>query len=82
MDFPFLKHHPMKMHKLKSHYKKPTETLTSAKVLFENPKGSMPVISYSFEPLQDSLYVRIRILIESPTEDTDDTQEFQLLRFI
>ena len=47
----------------------------SAKVLFENPKGSKPVISYSFEPLQDSLYVRIRILIESPTEDT--TQEFQ-----
>jgi hypothetical protein len=48
--------------------------LESARVLFEDPKDSKPVISYSFEPLQDSLYVRIRILIESSTEDTDDTQ--------
>jgi hypothetical protein len=48
--------------------------LESAGVLFEDPKGSKPVISYSFEPLQDSLYVHVRILIESPTKDADDTQ--------
>jgi len=48
--------------------------LEGARVLFEDPKESKPVISYSFEPLQDSLYVCIRIFTESSTEDTDDTQ--------
>jgi hypothetical protein len=48
--------------------------LEGGKVLFEDPKGSWPVISYSFEPLQESLYVRIRISIENPTEDADDVQ--------
>lgn len=48
--------------------------LEGGRVLFDDPKGSMPVISYSFEPLEESLYVRIRITIESPTEDADDAQ--------
>ena len=48
--------------------------LEGGRVLFENPKGSMPVISYSFEPLQESLYVRIRIFIEASTEDADNAQ--------
>ncbi len=48
--------------------------LGGARVLFKDPRGSEPVISFSFEPLQDNLYVRIRILIESSTAETDDTQ--------
>jgi len=44
-------------------------------VWLENPRGSMPITSYSFKPLQDSLYVRIRIVIESPSEETDVTQK-------
>jgi len=43
-------------------------------VWFENTRGSMPITSYSFKPLQDSLYVRIKIFIESSTEEIDDTQ--------
>jgi hypothetical protein len=45
------------------------------RVLFSDPEGSAPVISYSFEPLQDSLYVRLRISIETPTQDTENVQE-------
>jgi len=43
-------------------------------VLFADPKDSMPVVSYSFEPLQESLYVRIRIFIEASTEEPDNAQ--------
>ncbi|MFC1486750.1 glycosyltransferase family 39 protein [Thermoproteota archaeon] len=52
-------------------------------VWFENTKESAPVPSYYFEPdpLQDNLYVHIRIFIvspfiESPTEKTNDNQTF------
>jgi hypothetical protein len=48
--------------------------LGGAGVLFDDPRGSMPVISYSLEPLQESLYVRIRISIESTTEDANNVQ--------
>ena len=48
-------------------------TLWRSTVWFENTRGSMPISSYSFKPLQDSLYVRIRIFIESP-EEIEDTQ--------
>jgi hypothetical protein len=44
------------------------------RVLFEDPRDSQPVISYFFEPLQDSLYVRIRIFIESSAEHDNETQ--------
>jgi hypothetical protein len=44
------------------------------RVLFSDLEGSAPVISYSFEPLQESLYVRLRISIDTPTEDTDNVQ--------
>ena len=48
--------------------------LEGGRVLFKDPEGSMPVISYSFEPFQESLYVRIRIFIEPSTEDTENVQ--------
>jgi hypothetical protein len=44
------------------------------RVLFSDPEGSLPVISYLFEPLQESLYVHLRISIETPTVDSDNTQ--------
>ncbi len=48
--------------------------LTKADLLFEDPKGSPAVVSYQFKPVQESLYVSIRIFIESSIEDTHDTQ--------
>lgn len=48
--------------------------LWDAGVMFADPSGSRPEVYYSFEPLQDSLYVRLRIIVEPSTEDTDETQ--------
>ena len=48
--------------------------LEIVRVLFEDVKESMPIISYSFKPLQEPLYVRIRISIESHIEDEDTAQ--------
>jgi hypothetical protein len=45
--------------------------LEGGRVLFDDPEEFMPVISYTFEPVQESLYVRIRITIESASENTD-----------
>jgi len=49
--------------------------LEGGRVFFEDPKGSMPVISYTFEPLQENLYVRIRITVEPSIEDTKNVQK-------
>ena len=48
--------------------------LEGGRVWLKDPEGSMPIISYSFEPLQDSLYVRIRIFIEPSTKEPDNAQ--------
>ena len=40
-----------------------------------NPLGSTPVVSYEIKPLQDNLYLRIGILIESSTAEIDASQE-------
>ena len=48
--------------------------VTKADVNFEDPRSSPPVVSYSFEPVQNSLHVRIRIRIKSPVKETDDIE--------
>lgn len=44
----------------------------STKVFFEDTRGSVPIVSYSFEPLQDSLYVHIRMSVEPSVNNTDE----------
>ncbi|MCW4030757.1 MAG: hypothetical protein NWE80_00145, partial [Candidatus Bathyarchaeota archaeon] len=43
--------------------------------VFVNPLGSTPVVSYSFKPLQDNLYVRIKIVIGPSTAEIDASQK-------
>ncbi|WNZ30004.1 MAG: hypothetical protein IAX21_03885 [Candidatus Bathyarchaeota archaeon] len=51
--------------------------IESARVFFDDPKGSAPVVSYSFEPIHESLYVRIRVFIESSTDNAVDDDALQ-----
>lgn len=49
--------------------------VTNADVLFEDPRGSTPTVSYSFEPLQNNLRVQIGILLEPSSNDKENTEE-------
>jgi hypothetical protein len=49
--------------------------IEDASVVFEDPKWSNPVISYSFKPIEESLYVHIRIIIESSSPKNDNNTQ-------
>jgi hypothetical protein len=46
--------------------------LNDTKVLFRDPKYSMPVATYSFEPLQNNLFVHIRVSIVASLSSAND----------
>lgn len=55
--------------------------IESSEISFDNrTRITMPVISYSFEPVQDSLYVHLRIFIENTADEEDNVQSLQLYR--
>jgi hypothetical protein len=45
------------------------------RIFFEDPKGSVPIVSYALKPLQDSLYVHIRIYVEPSVNNNNDVEE-------
>jgi hypothetical protein len=45
----------------------------SAAITFEDPKGSVPIVTYTLEPSLDSLYVHFRVSVE-PFNNSDNVQ--------
>ena len=48
--------------------------LVGARVIFSSPADSKPVVNYIFEPLQNELYVHLKIAITAPAPESDPTQ--------
>jgi hypothetical protein len=51
--------------------------VTKTDVDFEDPRNSPPVVSYSFEPVQNSFHVHIRIVIKSSVKDTNNIEKLR-----
>jgi hypothetical protein len=52
-----------------------TNVKPNTRIFFEDPKGSVPIVNYSFEQLQNNLYVHIRITVEPSLNNTNDSRK-------
>jgi hypothetical protein len=52
-----------------------TNGKNNTRIFFEDPEGSVPIVNYSFEPLQDNLYVHIKITVDPSHKYTDYIQK-------